>query len=89
MYVRMNRISRHRCGHLYTQKYRTVNIVYIEYEVVTHSHSLTHISADQPTSVLIYSALFQLLPLNIRMIVVLLKHDVEYAAFIKLPIFNA
>jgi len=36
----------------YTQTYRTVNTVYIEYKsVVTHSHSLTHISADQPTSV--------------------------------------
>ena len=29
-----------------------VNTVYIEYKsVVTHSHSLTHTSADQPTSV--------------------------------------
>ena len=41
-----------RCGHLYTNIPYTVNTVYIEYKsVVTHSHSLTHTSVDQPTSV--------------------------------------
>jgi len=36
----------------HTQTCRTVNTVYIEYKsVVTHSHSLTHTSADQPASV--------------------------------------
>jgi len=30
-----------------TQKYRTVNTVYIEYKLLdTHSHSLTHISGS-------------------------------------------
>jgi len=42
-------ITMNRCGHLYT------NIPYSKYclhwkkSVVTHSHSLTHTSVDQPT----------------------------------------
>jgi len=61
MYVTMNR-----CSHLYT------NTVYIEYKsVVTHSHSFTHTSAVQPTSVQL-PALFQLLPLNIHTVVVII-----------------
>jgi len=46
MYVITNR-----CGHLYTSIPYSKH-VYIEYKsVITHSHSLTHTSADQPTSV--------------------------------------
>jgi len=44
MHVTMNR-----CGHLYTNVPYTVYIGYKS--VVTHSHSLTHTSVDQPTSV--------------------------------------
>jgi len=45
-------ITMNRSGHLYKNIPYSKHTVYIEYKsVATHSHSLTHTSADQPTSV--------------------------------------